>query len=67
MRVECGPIRLEFTFDNAKYVDNGAVVVYLTDKTGMFRGDMYLSPKEASVIRNRPARQVETNNEGKLS
>ena len=63
MRIECGPVRLEFYAENVKHCDGGAVIVYLMDKTGQYTGNMYLSPKEVSIIRNR-IRQVDTNHEG---
>ncbi len=58
MRLEVGAVRLTFETERVKHNQNGSVIMYLRDKTGAFRGDLYLSSEEVRKIVTKPVRRI---------
>ncbi len=64
MRIEVGAVRLTFAIERVKHNQNGSLVAYLLDKTGAFRGDLYLTPEEARKLIVKPVRRINNRGEG---
>ena len=59
MRIECGPVRLMFNAGKVKHNQNGSAILYLEDKDGRWKGDLYLSPVEMKKLFTKPVRQID--------
>lgn len=58
MRIECGPVRVDFAVGEVKHNQNGSAVLYLLGKTSALKGDLYLSPEEVRKLMVKPIRQI---------